>query len=362
VQIAQGKDPIMQLKKFASWFLKSDQPKAQRARRVARLIIVFGLFIAMFWFVPVDSVFQLLLKTDPLLFLIGVILNIVSIFLTSVQMKPLLDNQGIDRSLTQIFKINWVVKFYSFVMPSSLVASGIRWYRFAQPEGKGAESLVTLAFFRLFRTFLVLMTGLGFLLISIQQNYTFRVGWIVLFSLGIIIIWVVVTRYSIPIYTWFRKHAGFILDRPILGSPLSIIEKLLTSASAYADMPGRDLLYSMSAGVLATLVGIVSGVYLARAIGIDLDFLELGWTLSILTLATQFSFTMMEGLGVREVTLVALLSLFNISSEQALAFSLLIFARGLITALLGGVIEALDALRNRRSTELDTLPSESKKI
>ncbi len=352
----------MQLRKFASWFLKSDQPNAQRARRLARLIIVFGLFIAMFWLVPVSSVIQVLLKTDPLLFLIGVILNLVTIFLTSVQVKPLLDNQGIDRSIMQIFKINWVVKFYMFVMPSSLVASGIRWYRFAQPEGKGAESLVALAFFRLFRTFLILMVGLGFLLISMQQKSTFRLGWIVLLILGTIVIWVVVTRYSIPIYTWFRKHAGFILDKPILGSVLRIIEKLLTSASAYADMPGRDLLYSMSAGVLAALVGIVSGVYLARAIGMDLGFLELGWTLSIMSLATQFSFTMMEGLGVREVTLVALLSLFNISSEQALAFSLLIFARGLITALLGGVIEALDAMRNKRNIEFDTLPSESKKI
>jgi uncharacterized membrane protein YbhN (UPF0104 family) len=277
-------------------------------------------------------------------------------------MKPLLDNQGINRSTMQIFKINWVVKFYLFVMPSSLVASGIRWYRFAQPEGKVAESLVALAFYRLFRTFLVLMVGLGFLVISIQQNYTFRVGWIVLLILGIILIWIVVTRYSIPIYTWFRKHSGFILDRPFLKSFLRIIEKLLSAASSYAEMPMRDLLYSMSAGILAALVGIVSGVYLARAIGLDLGFLELGWTLSIMSLATQFSLTMMEGLGVREVTLVALLSLFNISAEQALAFSLLIFGRGLIISLLGGLIEASDAFRRDRGPTPDQISREGKEI
>jgi uncharacterized membrane protein YbhN (UPF0104 family) len=353
---------IMQLKKFAGWILKSDQPNAQRARRLARLIIVIGLFIALFWIVPVESVIQVLLQTDPLLFSIGVILGLLTIFLTSVQMKPLLDNQGIDRSTIQIFKINWVIKFYLFVMPSSLIGSGIRWYRFAQPEGKVAESLVALAFYRLFRTFLVLTVGLGFLLISIQQNYSIKIGWIVFLILGIIFIWIIVTRYSIPIYSWFRKHAGSILDRPFLKSFLRIVEKLLTSASSYADMPMRDLLFSISAGVIAALVGILSGIYLARAIGLELGFLELGWTLSITSLATQFSLAMMEGLGVREVTLVALLSLFDISAEQALAFSLLIFGRGLVISLLGGLIEAFDALRKDRSPAPDRISSEGKEI
>jgi len=352
----------MQLRKFARWLLKSDQPNAQRTRRLVKFAIVLGLLIALFWIVPLRSVVQALLKTDPLLFAVGVVLSLIAILLTSVQMKPLLENQGINRSILQINNINLAVKFYLLLMPTSLVASGYRWYRFAQPEGKVTESFVALAFFRLFRTFLVLTMGLGFLLISMQQNYIFRVGWIALLVLGIIVIWVVITRYSIPIYTWFRKHAGFILDRSFLQSFLSIVEKILSSASSYADMPIPALLLSMSAGILAILVGIASGVYLARAIGIDLGFLELGWALSIMSLATQFTLSIMEGLGVREVTLVAVLSLFNISAEQALAFSFLIFCRGVIISLLGGLIEALNTLQNNRSTTPDTIPGEGKEI
>jgi uncharacterized membrane protein YbhN (UPF0104 family) len=352
----------MQLRNFARWFLKSDQQNAQRARRLVKFAVVFGLLIALFWIVPIRSVIQALLKTNPLLFAVGVVLGLITIFLTSVQMKPLLDNQGIDRSIFQINNINLAVKFYLLVMPTSLVASGYRWYRFAQPEGKVTESFVALAFFRLFRTFLVLTIGLGFLLISIQQNYTFRVGWIVILVLGIIIIWIVITRYSIPIYRWFHKHAGFIFDRSFLQRFLNIVERILSSASSYADMPIPALLLSMSAGILAILVGFASGVYLARAIGIDLGFLELGWSLSVMTLTTQFTFSIMEGLGVREVTLVAVLSLFNISAEEALAFSFLIFCRGVIISLLGGLIEALNTLQNNRSTTPDTIPGEGKDI
>jgi uncharacterized membrane protein YbhN (UPF0104 family) len=353
---------MIKLRTFARWFLKSEESNAKRARRLVKLAIVAGMLIAIFWLVPVRDVFQALLKTDPLLFAVGVILSLLTIFFTSVQMKPLLDNQGINRSILQINNTNLAVKFYLLVMPTSLVASGYRWYRFAQPEGKVTESFVALAFYRLFRTFLVLTMGLGFLLISVQQNFTFRLGWIVLLVLGIILIWYGITRYSIPIYNWFREHAGFILDQSFLQSFLRVFEKLLSSASTYADMPTPALLLSMSAGILAILVGIASGVFLAQAIGIDLSFVELGWVLSVMSLATQFTFSIMEGLGVREVTLVALLSLFEISAEQAVVFSFLIFSRGVIISLLGGLIEALDALRNNRRPVPDTMPQKSKEI
>lgn len=353
---------IKKLKTFARWFLKSEESNARRARRLVKLAIVVGMLIAIFWLVPVRDVVQALRKTDPLLFAVGVILSLLTIFLTSVQMKPLLDNQGINHSLWEINNTNLAVKFYLLVMPTSLVASGYRWYRFAQPEGKMTESFVALAFYRLFRTFLVLMIGLGFLLISVQQNITFRLGGILVLVVGIILIWYVITRYSLPIYKWIRKQAAFILDRSFLQSFLRVIEKLLSSASSYADMPTTALLLSMSGGILAILVGIASGVFLAQAIGIDLSFLELGWILSVMSLATQFTFSIMEGLGVREVTLVALLSLFEISADQAVAFSFLIFSRGVIISLLGGLIEAIDTLRNNRKAVPDTLPQKSKEI
>lgn len=352
----------MQLRKFARWFLKSDEPKAQRARRFSKLAIILLMFIALFWIIPLRIVIQALLHTDPILFIVGVVLGLVTIFLSSVQMKPLLDNQGINRSIMQINKINLAVKFYLLLMPTTLVASGYRWYRFAQPEGKVAESFVALAFIRLFKTFVTIALGLGFLLISTQQTLIFQIGWIFILVLGIIIIWVMITQYSLPIYNWFRKKVGFKFDRPVIQRILRIVEKLLTSTSSYADMPVPALLFSMSAGILSALVGIASGVYLAWAVGIELSFLELGWALSIVTLTTQFTLSIMEGLGVREVTLVAILSLFNIRAEQALAFSFLIFCRGVIISLLGGLIEALDTLRNNRRTTPDTIPGEGKEI
>lgn len=352
----------MRMRKMAGWFLRSDEPKAQRARWITKLAIVLGMLIALFWIVPVRSVIQALQNTDPILFIIGVAVVLVKMVFTAMQMKPLLENQKIDRSLTQIYKINLAVRFYLLLLPTTIIASGYRWYRFAEPEGKRAESLVALAFYRLFKTFLTLTLGLGFLLLSMQQISSSVVVWIVLLLLLIILIWVAITRYSNQIYSRIRNRLGFILDRAIMQPVSQIIEKLMISASSFSDMPMQSLLFSMSAGIASDLIAIVSNLFLARAVGLSLSYLELGWVTAIVNLTTQITLSIMEGLGVREVTLVAVLSIFNISAEQALAYSFLIFSRSVIISLIGGAIEALDTLRSRRKNKLDAVQSENKEI
>jgi len=81
-------------------------------------------------------------------------------------------------------------------------------------------------------------------------------------------------------------------------------------------------------------------------------FLEMGWIQAVVSLASQLPFTIGEGLGVREVTLVAVLSLFGINAAHALAFSFLIFIRNILIALMGGILEAIEALRARRTVRL----------
>jgi len=361
------------LKKFVGWFFTSNEQKAQNARRIVKLILLLGLFIALFWIIPVRSVVQALLKVDPWLFLIGVGLGLLAVFFTSLELLPLIRNQGIPRNLTQIFTINMAVKFYLIFTPSNLIASGIRWYRFAQPEGKVAESFVALAFFRLFDLFLTLTIGLSFLLLSANQSIQVNPAWVALPIIGIILAWVLITRYSLPIYkrvihiNWIKARSRNLAEQKYLPGVAHLrtirskFEKLLFAASVYAKMPTLELLGSIAGGILAALTAIASGVVLARSLGIDLGFLTMGWIQSVVSLAAQLPFTVAEGLGVREVTLVAILSVFGVSAEQALALSFLIFIRSLIIALIGGLIEAIDTLRHKRLPKFDPLDSKTGK-
>jgi uncharacterized protein (TIRG00374 family) len=345
------------------WFFRDTSLGAQRARRAAKLLILIALFVILFWIVPIDQVVQAMLSADPFYLVLGIGLGICGTALTAVQMEPLTRNQGINLGVWAILEINLAVKFYLQFTPSTLIASGIRWYRLSQPDGKVVESLVALAFFRALETFLTLAMGLAFFLLAGQRaNLEVSVSWVVLILIGIVLTWVLVTRYSLKLYQWFESRNQRFFEKKPWQAFTRRIEKFLTAVAAYARMPAFDLLLSITAGILSALLGIASGVYLAKAVGIDLDFLNMGWIQAVLLLATQLPFTVAGGLGVREVTLVAILSMFGISADLALALSFLLLIRGVVVSMLGGILEGIEAVRTRHSIQVNPSANDGKKL
>jgi uncharacterized protein (TIRG00374 family) len=344
------------------WFLKDPAQEAQRLRQIAKLLFLLALFTALFWMVPIRDVLRAMLSADPALLLIGMALGFVSMFLSAVELEPLTRNQGIRHGIGSLLAINLAVKFYTQFMPTTLVASGIRWYRLAEPGGKKAEALAALAFFRALETFITLAMGLGFWVFSGQQSLQVSAGWVAAFLALLIAGWVVITRYSLPIYGWFKSRLARLVERPLLRPFLRYLEKFLGAVTAYASLPARDLLLAVTAGVISALTGIVSGTVLANSIGIPISFLHMGWIQAIILLATQLPFAVAGGVGIREVTLVAILATFGVSAELALALSFLLLIRGFLLGLLGGVVEAVNILRAKRLPAAETAPRDTEEL
>jgi len=339
---------MMQLTQPVRWFFHSTTIKAQRTRSAVKLAIVVAMFVILFWIVPVEQVLQALLNADPALLVAGMILGFVSTALTAVEIRPLAKNQGLHHGVLSILAINLSVKFYNQFLPTSLVGSGIRWYRLSQPGNKVAESLAALAFFRMLETFLTITIGLGFYLFSDQTIFQINIGWLILMILGIIVAWILITRYSLPLYRWFTSRITPHL--PAYARPFTKrVEKFFTAVSAFAGMPALDLLLAVLAGVASTLAGIASGTVLAQSLGIRISFVEMGWVLALVTLLTQLPFAAAGGLGVREVTIVALLTTMGVSADLALALSLLLLVRGVLIAMAGGVTEVIWVLSHGRT-------------
>ena len=87
------------------WFIKSDDPSAQRARRISKIVALGALFAVLFWIVPLKDVLRALLTADPLLLILGVALGFVVNILRSVQLAILSWKQGIKLSLVQVIII-----------------------------------------------------------------------------------------------------------------------------------------------------------------------------------------------------------------------------------------------------------------
>ena len=330
------------------WFFLGASLEAQRARRVGKILLLLALFIALFWVVPFQGVFKNLLMANPGLFAAGVCLSLVSISFGALELEPLTRNQGMGQNFWQLLSINLAVKFYLLFTPSSLIASGIRWYRLSKPNGRVAESLVALAFYRLLEVFLTIAFGLGFWFLSGQESVKIGFQWLVVLILGVMFFWYMATRWSKPIYFRVKSQTSHIWQKPYLLALLQKFEKLILAVAAYAEMPGRDIFLSISAGVAAQLIGLASSLCVARAIGIELSYIELGWIIALVNLAIQLPFAIVGGLGIREVTLVAVLPIYGIGAELALAYSLLLFARQVLVSLVGGVLEIIGVVSEKR--------------
>jgi uncharacterized membrane protein YbhN (UPF0104 family) len=204
-----------------------------------------------------------------------------------------------------------------------------------------------MAFFRMLETFLNISLGVSFLVLSGQNMGQTNSAWFVLVIIGIILLWFAVTRWSLPIYGWLKARLKWLWEKRSLKWVLRALEKFLQAVAGYSDMPLSGLALAILAGVISLLAGATSNFFIARSIGIDLPFLTLGWIYAVVIMAAQLPFAFAGGLGVREVTLVAIMPLVGIDAELALAFSFLLFGRGVMISLVGGVLEALRVINKK---------------
>ncbi len=335
----------MKLTEAVKWLWSDDTLSARRARWVLKIVLVLLLLIALFWVVDFREVIHALATADPLFLIIGFALTFLRVFLSAVQLMILVRKQGINLGVGQIIYINLSVKFYLLFLPGDLVGSGIRWYKLSQPSGKRAEALAAVAFNRLFDLFLIFVLGLGFWLLSSQDYVQIDGRQLVVLILLIILLWFILTRLSLPLSKIIASRAGGTYSPSFFQVGMQKLEKFLLAIANYADFSAWQLLFVTFVGISRQLVGIGSFVFLAKAVGIEMSFIDMGWIRSIVLLAAFLPFSFAGGLGVREITLVVVLSTFDVSAELAIAFSLLLLARGFLLGLAGGLLEAIHSLR-----------------
>lgn len=333
------------------WFILDKSTPARRARHWVKIAFLGILFIALFWVIPIERVIQAMISASLSLLLIGVIVQIPSTYLNALELKIIVKNQGLTISAIQIWIINLQIKFYTLFMQGTLAASGIRWYKFSQKDNKPAEALASVAFYRLLETFLSIAVGLAFW--AINSNKPFQLNAFLLGGVLVIItvIWIAITRLSLPTLTWIKQHFTPIIDKPGWKTLYTVIEKMLLAVAAFHDFSGWELFQVILVGIGQQLVSALSNYYFALSIGISLPLKDIIWISSVVVLVSQLPIAVAGGFGVREASLVGLMASFGISGEQALGYSFLLFLRNVFFSLVGGILEFFQTMLDKTSSK-----------
>jgi hypothetical protein len=252
-----------------------------------------------------------------------------------------------------------IATFYSLVLPGDLLAGGVSWYKLSRPDRKYIEAGALLIFFRLVQISCLVFIGLIVALWDPQiGSPEFRT--LILFGLfSIIVMWILFFSNQIV------KILDFIVNKVNGNSSLLIrfydnVEKLLNTILKFRTLGINRLIFVFSLSLIAQILGLVYSFSLARAVDIQLPFFVIGWISTFVTIIQMIPISI-AGLGIREASYAVLLSDYGISPEQAISFSITIFAVFVIVGLLGGLFELSDIYRNwQRRQKPD--PDHSKNI
>ena len=299
-------------------------------------ILLVGLLISFFLVVPIQGILRALAATNLGLFLLTLVLSVPVSYLAAVTLWILARKQGILFSIWELFKINFIIKFYSFFSPASFLGGGLRWYQLSR-GGKSAEALSAVTLDRALDVFAAVIMGLFWFLAGIRRNTVNPVALLLLIA-GMVLAWLAATRLSPALSAWTGRMAERTVI-PWLRRILLFAGRVLDTLKGYSSLSLVEILALAGASMMSEVISLIIQVILARSLQIAISPFDLGWMRAISFLASLAPVTLVGGVGLSDVSTVLLMTGLGVPTELATAFAFLVYARSAILSLLGGIAQ-----------------------
>ena len=307
---------------------------------VLKALITSGLLYYIFNNIPVSEIVPAIASAQIHFFAIAFLLVLLMNYVASCRMKRLTDRQGMTVTRRRIFEINLIANFYGLFLPGSLAGGAVRWEKLYKTDQNGVGAFVAIIFNRFILTTATAATGVIFWALAGNYMSNRAAG---LSLMGILAILLVLQGAMINsrIFPWVERSLEGKKRMPEIVR--SKLRKLTLSLRQNRDLPLTSLLWLAALSFIEEFLGVVSYYFVSLAIGMEVSFVHLGWIRSCILIVTMLPISF-SGFGVREGTLIALLAPYGVSGNVAVAFSLLLFARSLLMAGIGGVLETANLL------------------
>ncbi|MFZ4813893.1 MAG: lysylphosphatidylglycerol synthase transmembrane domain-containing protein [Phototrophicaceae bacterium] len=310
--------------------------RPQTWRRIAwlivRLIFVAVIFTLIFRRADLDTD-TLLAQANEIRWgwvALALALWIGSSVVASLRWKTLLDVVHTGVSLWPLVWFNWVGVFYAQFLPGMVSGDLVRGYYLARGSDDKVNIVASALMDRVLGIVANGLIGLAALAVSPLVLETFQLEGNVLAIVAAVIVFGLLVGYG----------AVLILNR-VSGRFPMWLNTLYAPIQRYSGHPvqlGLATLYSVG------FFGVWAAGLWALAAGVQLAYL--GFTTILLLLAVinvaQFLPISLNGLGVREAAVVAVLAAYGVAQPAAFVYALLITAMGFVIALLGGLLVLID--------------------
>ena len=295
-------------------------------KKICMVLCYVFLIIILISKIDVKMVVETIHDNGKYAIIFSVILNNMSILLSAFKWKLLLGGVKIIKLIEICLK----AQFYSIVLPGQLFGEGAKVIYLSNGE-QSLENATTSVIFDKITSLagMILLGGLGLLITETEVSLNIS-KWIVIMMLLFILMLIILSNrqmYNI-IYHYISEKRNIKI--------IPIILKYLESWGGYIDNKGRI--------IQSVLLGICNHLLVSLQLSINISFLgyefhigDACWVSVIISIMQLLPISL-GGLGVREVSLVGMLSLFNIPTEVAVATSFINYFSSIPGAFIGGIL------------------------
>lgn len=304
---------------------------------VLKCLITIGILYYLFLKIPINQVATALINIKAVYLLPALFLQLSMRYINAYQMKIFVKQQKMNFTVFELMKINLVTLFYGLILPGELSSSLIKWYKLSKDNKMRAQAVACIVLSRTMNILCLAVLGIVFFLIERPYN-SISIGVFLIFGLLIsILLYLFITNAPVS-----SKIENLVNGLPISKIPFIVrekIDKVWRSIKRFNQFSSATLNHILFLSFLYHLVGIFSACFIMKAVGIDVPLISIIWIRAAAIFVQMFPISV-SGLGIREGVFVFLLSNYDVSGSEAMAFSFIIFGIIVAMSLMGGILEA----------------------
>ncbi len=300
-----------------------------------KIAVSVGLIAYLLSRVDLQALWQLIVRANPWLLLLALLLYLAAITLGCLKWRILLAALNINAPFTDLLAYTFVGLFFGNVLPSNVGGDVVRAYDLAAASKRPEDAAISVLVDRLmglvaFFAAAVVMAVLTLLLLGGSLEMEEIVLWVLL-GFGALLL-----GLALLFSRRFTSRGAVLFDLPFLQAfrpaAVRVFHALQAYRHSYASL-GKALLISLAVMVITSLVQLA----IAQAMGLDIPALYffLFNPLIAFVLVVPIS---VNGIGLKEAAFVFFFGLVGVPQGAALSISLVFHAIIVASSLPGGIL------------------------
>ena len=299
-----------------------------------KAVISAGVLCIVFYFIPLTKVFDVILVANPFWVVAGALFQILLRVLTALRMQTIASVQELDISLPAMIRIVFTSTFYNILAPGALAGGAVTYVKYRQLGVRPVSAVTNIYANKLIELLVVSLPAPLFWFID--------KGFSLYLILAYGLVMVVVFWYAFALF-FGRLGSLQWLESKINRHGTTSVHRALTALCRQIGKIGQIshrvifalLLYSAMYSLLAAVAILCFGY----ALNIEVGLLTILWVYPVIYLLAFLPISI-SNIGVREVSMILLLTAYGVTTTEAVAWSVLMYCGPLSCASIGLLMEA----------------------